>query len=59
MLKAADIPSVLIEIGFLSSPRDLRNLQDPAWRAHIAEGIRDGLQLWMRADAEMRPLVRQ
>jgi len=58
VLKAADIPSVLIEIGFLSSPRDLQNLQDADWRAGMAEGIRDGLQLWLRKDAEMRPLVR-
>ncbi len=59
VLKAADIPSVLIEIGFLSSPRDLENLQDAEWRAEMAAGIRDGLQLWLREDAEMRPLVRQ
>ena len=59
VLKAADIPSVLIEIGFLSSPRDLQNLQDPLWRADMADGIRDGLQLWLREDSEMRPLVRR
>lgn len=58
VLKAADIPSVLVEIGFLSSPRDLKNLQDPDWRASMAEGIRDGLQVWLREDSEMRPLVR-
>lgn len=58
VLKAADIPSVLVEIGFLSSPRDLENLQDADWRANMAEGIRDGLQLWLREDSEMRPLVR-
>ncbi|WP_050931269.1 N-acetylmuramoyl-L-alanine amidase [Aestuariivita boseongensis] len=59
VLKAADIPSVLVEIGFLSSPRDLKNLQDPEWRAQMAEGMRDGLQLWLREDSEMRPLVRK
>jgi len=59
VLKAADIPSVLVEIGFLSSPRDLENLQDPEWRARMADGIRDGLQLWLREDSEMRPLVRR
>jgi N-acetylmuramoyl-L-alanine amidase len=58
VLKAADIPSVLLEIGFLSSPRDLKNLQDPAWRQSMAEGIRDGLQLWLQEDTAMRPLVR-
>lgn len=59
VLKAADIPSVLIEIGFLSSPRDLKNLQDSDWRADMADGIRAGLQLWVQDDLEMRPLVRR
>jgi N-acetylmuramoyl-L-alanine amidase len=59
VLKAADIPSVLIEIGFLSSPRDLKNLQDAAWRADMARSIRNGLQAWQRSDAALRPLVRQ
>ena len=59
VLKAADIPSVLIEIGFLSSPRDLQNLQDEAWRVQMADGIRAGLQLWLREDSEMRVLVRK
>ena len=58
MLKAADIPSVLVEIGFLSSPRDFKNLQNTEWRLRMANGIRDGLQLWLREDSEMRPLVR-
>lgn len=59
VLKAADIPSVLIEIGFVSSPRDLKNLQDAAWRAGIARGIRNGLIAWRDSDAALRPLVRQ
>ena len=59
VLKAADIPSVLIEIGFMSSPRDLKNLRDPAWRARMAEGIRNGLEAWRKNDAAIRPLVRR
>lgn len=59
VLKAADIPSVLLEIGFLSSPRDRENLQDPDWRAKMAQGIRDGLQNWRNSDQARRALVRQ
>lgn len=59
VLKAADIPSVLIEIGFLSSPRDLQNLRNPEWRLAIAQGIRNGLQNWREADAAKRDLVRK
>ncbi len=58
VLKAADIPSVLIEIGFLSSPRDFRNLQDPAWRLKMAEAIRNGLNSWKNSDEAQRALVR-
>lgn len=59
VLKAADIPSALIEIGFLSSPRDLKNLQDAEWRAGMARGIRAGIENWRAADLAQRPLVRQ
>ncbi|KMK67513.1 N-acetylmuramoyl-L-alanine amidase [Puniceibacterium sp. IMCC21224] len=59
VLKAADIPSVLIELGFLSTSADLRNLRDPAWRAGMAAGIRDGLQAWAVEDAALARLRRQ
>ncbi|TDE40747.1 N-acetylmuramoyl-L-alanine amidase [Antarcticimicrobium sediminis] len=59
VLKAADIPSVLIEVGFLSSPRDLRNLRDPEWRSTIASGIRNGVLNWRKTDVARRALVRQ
>lgn len=59
VLKAADIPSILIEIGFMSSPRDLKNLQDPDWRENMAQGIRNGLVNWRKADATQRALRRK
>lgn len=59
VLKAADIPSILLEVGFLSSPRDLKNLRDPAWRLRMAEAIREGLTLWVAEDAILSDLVRQ
>ncbi|SNS42315.1 N-acetylmuramoyl-L-alanine amidase [Antarctobacter heliothermus] len=59
VLKSADIPSVLLELGFLSTEADLRNLQDPAWRAGMAAGIRDGLAAWVLEDAALSGLRRQ
>lgn len=59
VLKAPDIPSVLIELGFLSSPRDLKKLRDKDWRLHAGEGIRNGLQLWAVEDAAQALLLRQ
>jgi N-acetylmuramoyl-L-alanine amidase len=51
VLKSADIPSVLLEVGFLSSESDLEHLMDPDWRQTMARAIRDGLKAWAAADA--------
>ncbi len=59
VLKAADIPSALIELGFLSSERDLANLQDPEWRNNMARGILAGLINWHESDVANKGLVRQ
>lgn len=59
VLKAPDIPSVLVEAGFLSTDEDLRNLQDPEWRASMARGIRDGILAWSLADTAVAPLRRK
>ncbi len=59
VLTSADVPSLLIEIGFLSSPRDLANLRDPVWRAVMAAAMSDGILAWRAADLAQRPLVRQ
>lgn len=59
VLKAPDIPSALIELGFLSSPRDRKLLQDKSWRMRAAEGIRDALRYWSLQDASKVDLLRQ
>ncbi len=59
VLKAPDIPSVLIELGFLSSPRDLQRLRDPEWRKRAAKGVRVALQAWAAADAADALLLRK
>ncbi|WP_412554287.1 N-acetylmuramoyl-L-alanine amidase [Shimia sp. MIT1388] len=59
VLKAADVPSVLVELGFMSSQQDLANLQDAGWRAAMAAGLRDGLLAWVVEDKAARALVRQ
>lgn len=51
VLKSADIPSVLLELGFLSSESDMARLQDRDWRQRMAEAIRDGLKTWAEEDA--------
>jgi len=56
VLKSPDIPSLLIELGFLSSARDLARLNDPDWRARMAGALRDGLIAWAEEDATLRGL---
>ena len=39
VLKAPDVPSVLIELGFLSNPDEARKMQTDGWRARVARAI--------------------
>ena len=58
VLKSPSVPSVLVELGFLSSARDRDKLIDPAWRQAAAAGIRDALLAWAREDAAEAALLR-
>ena len=51
VLKSPDIPSLLLELGFLSSTSDMARLSDADWRLKMAQAIRDGLKLWAADDA--------
>jgi len=57
VLKSPDIPSVLLELGFLSSERDYKRLSDPKWRARMAEAVRLAILKWADEDASLRALV--
>ena len=39
VLKSPDVPSVLIELGYVSTREDLRQLMSPAWRSRTAEAM--------------------
>jgi N-acetylmuramoyl-L-alanine amidase len=43
VLKSPDIPSLLVETGFISNPGEERNLRDPAYQERIATAIADGV----------------
>lgn len=51
VLKSPDIPSILLELGFLSSASDMARLSDRDWRFKAAQAIRDGLKAWAADDA--------
>jgi N-acetylmuramoyl-L-alanine amidase len=39
VLKAPDVPSVLVELGYLSSPHDLKLMTSEAWRQRATDSI--------------------
>lgn len=59
VLRAPDMPSILIELGYMSSARDLALLRDPGWRAKTAWAIRDALLIWAAEDAAEARLLRK
>jgi len=59
VLKAPDMPSLLLELGFLSSRRDRQRLTDAEWRGRMQEAIRIALEAWARADAVEAARVRR
>lgn len=59
VLKSPDIPSLLLELGFLSSERDRARLADPRWRQAMAGAILSALRSWAVEDAAEARLIRQ
>ncbi|WP_296639415.1 N-acetylmuramoyl-L-alanine amidase [Roseinatronobacter sp.] len=59
VLRAPDMPSVLLELGFMSSPRDLARLQDPEWRSMMARAVADALASWRVRDSARRALLQR
>jgi N-acetylmuramoyl-L-alanine amidase len=53
VLKAADIPSVLVEMGFMSNPSDEAELRRPEHRLRIAEAMRRAVEAYFSAAARM------
>ncbi|MCB1518163.1 MAG: N-acetylmuramoyl-L-alanine amidase [Hyphomicrobiaceae bacterium] len=43
VLQAPDVPSVLLELGFVSNDADARNLASPDWRDRTAEAVARGI----------------
>lgn len=59
VLKSPDIPSVLIELGFLTDAGDRANLFDPDWRQGTARAITRAISGWAQDDAARAALARK
>ncbi len=53
VLKSADIPSVLVEMGFMSNPRDEAALRRPEHRAKVALAMKRAVDAYFAASGHM------
>ena len=49
VLKAPDVPSVLLELGYLSNPEDEEQLRSAEWRAKAIESVASAVELFAGA----------
>jgi len=43
VLQAPDVPSMLVELGFMSNADDITNLTDPQWQDRVADALARGI----------------
>jgi N-acetylmuramoyl-L-alanine amidase len=58
VLRDLAVPGVLIEAGFVSHPREGRDIGSAAYRDRIADAIVEGVQTYARTAARLQPAVR-
>ncbi|MEQ1768542.1 MAG: N-acetylmuramoyl-L-alanine amidase [Devosia sp.] len=49
VLQAPDVPSLLVELGFLSNPNDIANLENNGWRDQVVSAIASGIEKYFDA----------
>ena len=54
VLKSPDIPSILIEAGFMSTSSDLQNLITPQWRVEFADALSEAISRWQIKDKQQK-----
>ena len=55
VLKAPDVPSVLLELGFLSNPDDEKQLLSEAWRERVAGGVVEAIDVYFAKKVARSP----
>ena len=59
VLKSPDIPSILIEAGFMSTSSDLQNLITPRWRVEFADALSEAISRWQIKDKQQKFLKKE
>ncbi len=54
VLKSFEVPSILVEVGFLSNPQEAKRLKSTRYRARVAESIAGGVILYLKNSAHAR-----
>ena len=57
VLKAPDVPSVLVETGYISNPEEAQRLQSSAYQQRLAVALYEGIRNYMAVRAPMGTLV--
>ncbi len=65
VLKSPDIPSILVETGYLSNPKEEVKLANPDYQNEIAEALLNGLKIYIKkyessiyaANSKVKPLI--
>ena len=58
VLRHTNIPSILVEGGFLSETGDARRIADPAWRKQYAEALCTGIEAYRAlVEKKQRPML--
>jgi len=55
VLKAPDVPSVLLELGFLSNPDDEKRLTSEAWRDRNADAVAESIDVYFAKRVARNP----
>ena len=55
MLKAPDIPSILVETAFISNPEEEARLRDPAYHEQLVDALTEGIKRYFEKNP---PLAR-
>ncbi len=59
VLKSPDIPSALLELGFLTDATDRQQLTDPIWRGKMVNALVAAINGWARDEGARAVLLRQ
>ena len=55
VLRAPDVPSVLVELGYVSNKQDLQSLTSEAWRGRTADAIAQAVDTFFTTRLAGRP----